>query len=407
VGFYEKEIVNPNDEASKLAHAVNMGSFQNSPAVQVIPMDPGNFRGQVGYLWAPEVAKLLYESSLHPANWTMMQCAENDGAGGKLQFHALSGDPEVFKWASNEIIAMCADDVARSGGLPVVFANEISVRRVTKENFHLFQALMDGFAWNLTENRLVSNTGETAILTDCITGFCDTGRSDMLLAVWGGHCTGLMHRELRIDNGRIKPGMTIIAFKDPGYRCNGGTLMTRILQYRSGGDMRQIHDMTNLMAFNRKLTTPSQSYAKALADMIGWCPDGSIKPLKQRIPFAGIAHITGGGVWGKFGEILPKGVGAVLDQMPEPPKVLLQAQEMSQEFEDIALTDHDCYGTFHGGPGMMLVLDENHVDSVLKHARHNDIVAQVVGHTTESAERELVIHSRFKEGALLSSLDNE
>ncbi|MCK5416585.1 hypothetical protein KAI92_04115 [Candidatus Parcubacteria bacterium] len=120
----------------------------------------------------------------------------------------------------------------------------------------------------------------------------------------------------------------------------------------------------------------------------------------------GIAHITGGGVWHKFGEILPKGVGAIFDNMLEPALVLKLAQEMSWNIPDLKLTDKQVYGTFHGGYGMMVICADNSNALTLTNlARRHEIYASYIGHTTESKENEIIIHSKFKEGKILSSLD--
>ena len=70
---------------------------------------------------------------------------------------------------------------------------------------------------------------------------------------------------------------------------------------------------------------------------------------------------------------------------------------------DIKLTDHQAYGTFHGGCGMLLVIDEADTNLIIQEAQQDGIKAQIVGETTNSEDSELIIHSRFKEGKILSS----
>ena len=73
---------------------------------------------------------------------------------------------------------------------------------------------------------------------------------------------------------------------------------------------------------------------------------------------------------------------------------------------DIRLTDRQAYGTLHGGCGMLLVcVDEWAADYVIREAEADGIKAFKVGTTTASDTNEIVIHSRFKEGAVLSSND--
>jgi len=338
---------------------------------------------------------------LSSSYWNLTQEVENDGAGGKPQFHTLVGTPEVFEGLGWEIIAMTADDFARTGRFPIVIDNEMNIKQLTKENFPLFEAIMRGYHKALKLSNLVNITGETAVMRHSVTAFCDTGSEKQLILTWGASCIGLARRELLIDGSKIKPNMVIVGFRDPGYRCNGGTWFTSLILKKFGPDPKKVVANPEAVAFAKKLTTPSVSYARTICRLIGWRPDGLVtKPLAN---ICGIAHITGGGVWGKFGELLPKGVGAILNLMPSPAEVMLEAQEMSWD-TDIRLTDRMAYGNLHGACGALLVTDEDSAQTIIREAAMDGIEADVVGKTTYSDKNELIIHSRFKEEKILSSI---
>ena len=108
-------------------------------------------------------------------------------------------------------------------------------------------------------------------------------------------------------------------------------------------------------------------------------------------------------MWSKLGEILPEGVGANLDSMPEPTSVLLEAQNLASKTKS-PMTDHECYGTFHGGCGLMLICEEQDVARVLEEARSDGHDPHVVGKTTKSLSNEVAVRSRFLEARHLSSL---
>lgn len=402
---YRQEVIDPGDRASQLAKEVCFQSHGNCPAVIIVPHQPGNFRGPVGFTWQKHVLEQMMRNETDPdaraiTSWTMLQGVENDGAGGKPQFFTLIGDPEVFRGLGWEIITMTADDFARTGRLPAVIDNAIDVKRITNESFPLFQAVIEGYVAALQQAGLVNITGEVAIMKHSVTAFCDVDPDSQLVLNWGASCIGLTHRDLLIDGSKIKPGMPIVGFWEPGYRCNGGTFFTNLLLMKYGPDIQKIMESDEALQFVKKLTVPSQSYARTICRLIGWNDDGSIdEPL---VNIAGIAHITGGGVWGKFSEILPPGVGANLHSMPRPADVLLEAQELSWD-TDLRLTDRQAYGTLHGGCGMLLIVDEGSVSRLIEEAERDGIKAQMVGETTVSEESEIVIQSRFKEGKVLSS----
>jgi phosphoribosylformylglycinamidine cyclo-ligase len=392
--LYKKEIIDPGDRASQLAKDICFQSHHNCPAVEIIPHQPDSFRGPVGFIWQKHILKQMAQSN-------MFQEVENDGAGGKTQFPAFIGTPEVFQGLGWEIIAMTADDFARTGRFPAVIDNEINIKKITEENFPLFESVMQGYGAALKESGLVNITGETAVIKHSITAFCDTNSDGQLILTWGASCIGLAHRDLLINGSKIKPDMPIIGFWEPGYRCNGGTFFTNLIIEKFGPDIEKIMENSEAVRFVKKLCVPSKSYAKTICRLIGWNPDTSIdKPLAE---IAGIAHITGGGIWNKFGEILPKSVGANLYSMPNPAEVLLEAQELSWD-TNLKLTDYQAYSTLHGGCGMLIVAEEqNDAEIIIEQAEKDGIQAQIVGETTKSADSEIVIQSRFREGELLSS----
>lgn len=410
IDAYKDEVIDPGDRASRLAREINYASFDNCPAVRIVPHQPGNFRGPVGYIWHPEILEAFMDYSFSCKrgkiiDWTILEEVENDGAGGKPQFFTLIGTPDVFKGLGWEIITMTVDDFARSGRLPAIMINEIQAKRITSQNFHLFEAMMRGYGEALNKSNLVNLTGEFAVMKHSITAFCDQNSDSQLILTWGGTCIGLAHKDLLIDGSKIRPGMPIVGFWEPGYRCNGGTFFTNLL-LTYYGSVESILESPDAKEFIVKLTVPSRSYAKTITRAIGWQPDGSVR--EPIVEIAGIAYITGGGIWGKFGEILPEGIGAELSSMPKPADVLLEAQQMSWDIPELRLTDRQAYGTLHGGCGMLIICDNmDSADQLRREAKKDGIAAYIVGSTFKSDKREVVIHSRFIEGKSLSSLDKE
>jgi phosphoribosylformylglycinamidine cyclo-ligase len=405
---YFEKVITPGDRASRLAKKICFQSHQNCPAVRVVPHQPRNFRGPVGYVWQrwilDQMASYEADATGRITSWKMLEEVENDGAGGKPQFFSLVGTPRVFEGLGWEIITMNADDFARSGRFPAIMANEINVKKITEKNFPLFEAAMRGYGKALRAAGIINITGETAIMAHSITAFCDIDSDEQLVLTWGGTCIGLASKDLLIDGSKIKPGMPIVGFREFGYRCNGGTLLTNLIRAKWGPNPRRIMQNSEAMTFVSALTVPSKSYARTVTRLMGWGPYGS--PSLRRHRIYGIAHITGGGVWGKLADVLPRGVGARLHSMPEPPEVLLKAQELSMDTQ-YKLTDWQAYGTLHGGCGMLLVCDRDDVDTILHEARNDGIHAHIVGETFKSQKREIIIDSKFQEGKKLSSLRPE
>ena len=391
---YNTEIVEPGDRFSKLAREVCVASFHNSPAITIMRGGAG-MRAMDGYIW--NLPEGRFEQCY--------EVVQSDGAGGKPQFFTLMNTPEAFEGLGWEVITMNADDLACRGGLPVMIASSnIDVKAITNENWHLCEALLRGFAQALCKSNLVLLTGETAVMKHSITAFCDTGDPSQLIMTWGATCLGLAALDIPPNGSSITPGMAIIGLRDKGYRCNGGTKFTNLILDRWGTDFPGMMHNPDARKFIEALVVPSQSYAKTVAALNGWASDGA--RYESDALLCGAAHITGGGVWSKLTEILPAGVGAVLDSMPEPAWVLKEAQRLSQ-LGDQPMSDHECYGTFHGGCGMMLICDKTDDDLVMDQARKDGHDPYIIGYTTESADNEVVTHSRFANGGVLSSLDHD
>lgn len=403
---YQKEVIEVGDRASQLGKQICFDSHKNCPAVVVVPHQPGNFRGSVGFAWKKHVSKLLndyfyVDGEFH---WEMLMEMENDGAGGKPGFFALVGLPEVYFGLGWEIIAMTADDLARTGRFPAVMANELCAKKITDQNYHLFEAAMYGYGAALKAANLVNITGETAIMKHSITGFADTGADDQLLLTWGGTCIGLNYHQFYVDGFEIQPDMPIVGIWEPGYRCNGGTRLTELL-FEVWGTLDSIMKSPEARGLIRKFCLHSISSAKTTCRLIGWNEDASIGIPKAKIK--GIANITGGGLWQKLGDVLPKGIGAVLDTMPLPTPILLEVQRFSQQ-TDNPISDWQCHSTFHGGCGTMYVLeDDESVDVVISEVIRDGMQAYKIGRTTASADNEIIVQSKFFQRRLLSSLHPE
>lgn len=392
---YRAEVIDPGDRASRLAHRICQRSFRNSKAIEVISSRVGGFRGPDRFVWKKHILSAMMAGKIR-------EFPQNDGAGGKPQFFTLLNDKNTFGYLGWEIIAMNADDIARWGGFPVVMMNEMQVQRVTEQNFPLFRAIMAGYGQALRKTRIVNLTGEFAVMKTSITAFCDTKSDNQLVLTWGGTCIGLIGEDQLIDGSKIEPEMPIVGFWERGYRCNGGGFFTDLILYRFGSDPKFLCRNEEVQKLTTKLTVPSTCYAPTITRIVGWNPDGTLcQPLAKVV---GIAHITGGGIWSKLGGILPLGIGAHLGNMPNPPAILLQGQIMSQNTPH-EKTDWQCYSTFHGGCGMLVVIKTaTDAQKVIAEARKDGIAASIVGKTRKSAKQAIIIESRFMHrGKTLSS----
>ena len=399
---YDEEVIVPGDLASKIAKGMSVASYGNCPAVEVIPHQQGNFRGAVSYKWRhPDVRNLL-SLITNECGWVMLECMENDGAGTKPGFAALLNTPEAYADLGREIIAMCVDDLARTGRFPAVMSNVIDVKAVNDDNINMMRALLEGYGRTLADCNLVNITGEIAVMGSSVTSAWNYGDPSQLIFNWAGNCTGLTYRDFLIDGSNIAPNMPIVGFSEQGYRCNGGSWFTRLLQRKFGPSASAVHDsverLSKVKHFAEMLTIPSRVFAPLITDLVGWNRNGT--PGTPMASIMGMAHITGGG-FAKLGEALPHEIGADLHNIPKPSEVLKIGQEWAAEFPDLAISDYECHHYLNGGVSFAVVCtSENDAGIVLETARERGYTCQIIGTTahrgsTALSGNKLRIQSRF------------
>jgi len=392
---YKEEVIAPGYRASKLAYEVCIQSYDNCPAVEIVPSKSGGFRGTVDWNWKRHILEMMLDGKMH-------ETVQNDGAGSKSSFASLLGTEESFFGLGWEIITMCADDIARSGGFPAIMANELNIKYINEKNLPLVSAVFEGYGQALFESGLVNITGKTSMKNSIISAFDIPGNH--LALTWGGTCIGLTHVDKIIDSSKIKPLMPIVGLWEPGYRCNVGTFFIELINKVFGHNLLFL--LNDAGDFIRALAVPSKSYAKLITRVHGWNTDGSIcEPI---VKIAGIAHITGSGLWEKLGEILPPSTGAYLDKMPKPANVFFLAQDMSWHIPKLKKTDWSCYSNFPSGCGTVVICETiDDAEKFIEEAKIDGFKAFVAGNTIASEEKEIIIKSRFREGKILSSLHPE
>ncbi len=408
---YIERVVAPNDRASAIAHRVNVASRGYCPAVVVHQLAGHGFRGPVGYAYRPELlremADGLFVQNGHVTAWTLLETGGADGGGEKGQLATLLGTPAAFRLRGQDVMAMAADDVSRDGGLPCFAYNVVDVRGITEQNLQLFEALMEGYNQALAYAHVVSVKGETALHGHGVGAFClirdPRDQEQQLPFSWSVTCTGLLRRTHSIDGSAIRPGQPIVGLVDPGIRCTGGSELIELLLATCSGNVQMLRD-TSLRDFITRLLEPAVIYSPTITRLIGWNPDGSADAPLALI--TGIAHVTGGGPLVRLGELLPTGVGALLDRW-HASSVLLEVQRLSQRTTNgRVLTDERMAHTFHCGYGMLVVVEsDGDAQTVIGEAERDGIGASVVGCTTSSPVGRIEFHSPYLNGTTITTPD--
>ncbi|MEX2279174.1 MAG: phosphoribosylformylglycinamidine cyclo-ligase [Acidimicrobiia bacterium] len=205
-----------------------------------------------------------------------------DGVGTKLALAAATG-----RWSGvgHDLVAMCVDDLAAAGALPLAFVDYLAVGALDPErDTAIVTSIAE--ACGIVGAPLVG--GETAEHPGVM------GRDDVDLA---GAALGVVEHGEQVDGSEVQPGDVIVGFPSPNLRSNGFSLVRRVFAQSDLSAPMPGEDVS----LGEVLTRPSVLYAPHVLAAIG---TGKVK---------GAAHITGGGIPGNLPRTLPKGLGAELD----------------------------------------------------------------------------------------------
>ncbi|MEI6587573.1 MAG: AIR synthase-related protein [Candidatus Moraniibacteriota bacterium] len=401
---YEKEVITPGNMASALAFRTNGESFGNCQAIEIVLDDRPEWQSEVGFVFKPHINALMNERVETPGGMrpVMWQLPTTDGGGHKSEIIAALGTPEAFLGLGRDLVVMMDHDVLRRGAMPCVTTNFYDTKAITKDNIHLLRAYLQGLGNANKEAGVANLTGESAVVRYAVTAFCDRNLESQLFMNVAGTCIGLAHVEKYLDGSGVRPGMPIVGCSEHGGRCNGFTLAIDLILAHYG---QKFYKYPEAMELLRQLAFSSQSYSKTIQRVHGWNPNGTIREALAKI--VAMFHITGGGIWDKLR--LPKGIGAVIDNMTEPAKALRMLQELSWHIPRLKLSDYWAHGALNGGIGYAVILEAREdarifVEESKKDGNH----AQIIGETVASETGEIIItKSRFKEGKELSSLRPE
>ncbi len=169
-----------------------------------------------------------------------------------------------------------------------------------------------------------------------------------------GAALGVVERDGRIDGSSIRPGDVVIGVASPNLRSNGFSLVRAIIGERDLAEPFPGGDRT----WGEVLVEPAVIYSAAVLDAVR---SGGVH---------GLAHVTGGGIAGNLGRVLPVGNRAVIHQGTwEVPTVFHLLQRMG------SIPDDEMRMAFNLGLGFLAVVAPTGVDRI------RDSFAQS-GHTT-------------------------
>ncbi len=247
--------------------------------------------------------------------------ASADGVGTKIRVAIDAGRHDSV---GHDLVNHCVNDILAQGATPLFFLDYIAFGALDPA---VAESVVAGVAAGCRENGCALLGGETAEMPGLYTP------PDYDLA---GFMVGAVEEEALLGADRVRAGDAVIALESRGLHTNGYSLARRILadRLRLGADD----------------PFPGEDGA-TVADVLLRVHRSYLGVLRPFLPeLHALAHITGGGIPGNLGRVLPAALDAVVHlaswPVPNVFRVLAGAGEVKAE---------EMYRAFNMGAGMLAV----------------------------------------------------
>jgi phosphoribosylformylglycinamidine cyclo-ligase len=209
-------------------------------------------------------------AGLHPLDERRLLAASTDSIGTKPMVARRRG---ALRACGADMAAHCINDVITCGADPLILLDYVAANHVELEQV---AELVEGAADVCRAAGVALIGGETAELPGVY-------REDEL--DFAATCVGIVERDRVIDGSAVEEGDLVIGLPSAGVHANGFTLVRSVLEVED-------YDGPDLLA-------PTRLYLD------------DVRRLRDRAHV--FAHVTGGGIEGNLGRVVPQGLRAEID----------------------------------------------------------------------------------------------
>ncbi len=282
-----------------------------------------------------------------------------DGVGTKLKLAFMTGKHDTV---GEDLVNHCVNDILVQGARPLFFLDYFATGALAPD---VAVATMSGISRGCKNHGMAFIGGETAEMPD----FYAAGEYDL-----AGFIVGVVDQDDIVDGSAVKAGDSLIGIASSGLNTNGFSLARKAIFERAGHAVDERIDELGC-SVAEALMKVHTSYLKPVQALFKEMPAGSIH---------GMAHITGGGIAGNLGRIIPSGLQAQVQPGSWP---VLPIFDFIQRCGAIAA--EDMRQAFNLGIGFVLVVasaDVQRVSEILKECGHESFAIGTVSALANSAE---------------------
>ncbi len=327
-------------------------------------------RTKVHRTWRPEVVEDvggfagLFRLDLHRYQRPLL-ASSTDGVGPKLH---IAQQLDIHGTVGIDLVAMVVDDLVACGAEPLFLLNYIACGEVVPERV---AAISAGIADGCRTAGCSLLGGETAEQP----GVLRPHEYDM-----SATGIGIVEEDKLLGAGRVEVGDAIIAMGSSGLHANGYSLVQHTLLGISRMRLDTvIEEFDNQRTLGQELLTPTRIYAKDCLDLL---IEAEVRAL---------AHITGGGITGNLGRVMPENADAIVDRATWQPQPIFELVQRKGRIEQSEMES-----TFNMGVGMMAVVGADDSERALAFLRGRGIDAWVAGEVVEGTGNVVMVGSHTR-----------
>ena len=320
------------------------------------------FASREGLIGQPVTGEDGFAGFIDMGEFYYAQCC--DTVGTKI---TIAEKTKNFAGLGYDLLCMVCDDAVCTGAETVSVTNTFETNKIHPEEI---DAMMSSLAHACTEQRVAIVGGEIAEVGDMTNG---TG--------WGADAVGIVEKNRVITGKDVDHGDVVIGLASDGLRCNGFSLVRRILADNFGKNWEsEAYD--EKMSWGDAVLTPSKIYSNFVLSLIGRFKQ------KREVDVHGIVHMTGGGMHNLFRIVKGRDLGFDIDEPLDPQEMVLKLQELGN------VADKEAYTTWNMGMGMALIIDAADSKAVLAKAAEMGITAQIVGKISRDIPQEIHLNGK-------------
>ncbi|WP_072888314.1 phosphoribosylformylglycinamidine cyclo-ligase [Tepidibacter formicigenes] len=276
--------------------------------------------------------------------------SSTDGVGTKLKIAQIM---DIHDTVGIDLVAMCVNDLICQGAKPLFFLDYIATGKLKSGKIN---DIVSGIVKGCKQSGTALIGGETAEMP----GMYNDDEYDL-----AGFSVGVCDKEKIITGNTVKEGDILIGISSSGVHSNGYSLIRKIFLDTLKWDLNKYVDEFG-KTLGEILLTPTKIYVNIVMELL------------SKYNIKSISHITGGGVIENIPRVIPKNLGIKIN------KNSWEELDIFKVIKSLNLVEtNELYRSFNMGIGLVLVVDKEEVDEILKFINAKE-KAYVVGEVTNN-----------------------